>query len=183
MKRHRNLEAEENGYVLVVVLLFMVLLTVIGVAATRTTAVEVGIAGNSRRIADDFYVTEGVLTETTEKYNPWLNNNFLASDMTEAYYASPPIDFDGDGKTDGSYEVLCITDEEYAESLTDSDSETVASEKALALPKDAHIGPAPPNSFTSVDKFEIRRYGITAASPHERTVIQAGVWRAFNKFE
>ncbi len=176
---NNKLAAEENGYVLIVVLLFMVLLTVIGVAATRTSAVEMEISGNTRKYADNFYLTEGVMTESLENYKDWLTNDFLAANPEEAYFSKSDVDFDGDGKIDGAYEVLCIQSdaEEY-----EGDAES-AGDKAKALPKDDHTGVAPPGSFYSVKHFEIRRYGITASSPGGRTVVQTGVWRAFKKSE
>ena len=49
----------EKGSVLVVGMLIMVLLTVIGIAATTTTSIEVNIAGNNRWYQVAFYAAEG----------------------------------------------------------------------------------------------------------------------------
>lgn len=54
-KIHNN----EEGFVLVLSLLMLVLLTIIGIAATRTTTVELNIAGNGKVGKQTFYQADG----------------------------------------------------------------------------------------------------------------------------
>ena len=56
----------ENGFVLVLAVLMLAVITVIGVAATRTSDTETQIASNQRQIADEFYDAEGALIEALD---------------------------------------------------------------------------------------------------------------------
>lgn len=57
-KKYSQCINNDNGYVLVISLLIMVVLTVIGVAATRNTSIELQIAGNDKLYMTDFYTSE-----------------------------------------------------------------------------------------------------------------------------
>lgn len=63
MIAHRNfqksLPTNENGYVLIGALLFLLLLIVIGIAATTSSRLELQIAGNDRVIKETFYQADG----------------------------------------------------------------------------------------------------------------------------
>ena len=58
VNRKRVIQNEE-GSVLVLGLLMVVLLTVLGMAATRTSTIEIQIAGNERDYRENFYRAEG----------------------------------------------------------------------------------------------------------------------------
>lgn len=58
-----NFSKNEDGFALVTALLVLVALTVIGIAATNTTNIEVFIAGNEKVYKTNFYLAEGAAKE------------------------------------------------------------------------------------------------------------------------
>ena len=76
----------ENGFVLVTGLLILVILTLIGLAATRNTSVELQIAGNDRITKETFYVAEA--------------DDILSTEILEQSFACP-TGFTKDGTTAG----------------------------------------------------------------------------------
>jgi Tfp pilus assembly protein PilX len=59
----------EQGSALVIALIFLVLLTLIGISATTTTQIETQIAGNERTYAREFYVADSAWKEGVS----WVN--------------------------------------------------------------------------------------------------------------
>lgn len=57
----------ENGFAIITALLFLVALTIIGIAATNTTSVEMNIAGNERIYREAFHNAEGAVIEAVEE--------------------------------------------------------------------------------------------------------------------
>lgn len=57
----------QDGFTIVASMLFLVVLTIIGVAATNTTSIEVGIAGNDRSYKQNFYLAEGAAKEAARQ--------------------------------------------------------------------------------------------------------------------
>ena len=157
----------ENGFVLVAALLMVAIVTVIGIAATRTSETEIRISVNEREYVNDFYNTEGTLIDTLERSSTWLTGDLL----TEPENAAPTpedVDIDGDGTNDATVEIRGVVDDQ-------------AKADANELPKQRHIVPPPPGSGYSMKYFEVRRYGVTVTSATGSAQIQTGVWKAFNK--
>jgi len=150
----------EDGFVLVIAVLMLVVVTVIGLAATRTSETELQIAGNEREIVNDFYESEAILINVLENPTTWLPT-ILAD--------SPYSGTTGDYVT----EIRPINDTgvDVAE-LSDS---------ANDLPSRSHTGPPPENSGYSLKFFEARWYGATTISANGNTQIQVGVFKVFNK--
>lgn len=165
----------ESGFVLVLAVLMLAVITVIGVAATRTSETESRIASNERQIANEFYNAEGALIDTLERaITTWLapTSPFVTDGETVASYTSS-TDFDSDGTNDATVEVRYIGDL----GATIDGLSTAAND----IPLVAHIGPPPPDSGYSMKHFEIRRYGVTTTSTTGNTQIQTGVYKVFNK--
>ena len=157
----------ENGFVLVAALLMVAIVTVIGIAASRTSETEIRISVNEREYVNDFYNTEGALIDTLERSSTWLTGDLL----TEPENATPTpeeVDIDGDGTNDATVEIRGVVDDQ-------------AKADANKLPKQRHIVPPPPGSGYSMKYFEVRRYGVTVTSATGNSRIQTGVWKAFNK--
>ncbi|MCD4718377.1 MAG: pilus assembly PilX N-terminal domain-containing protein [Desulfobacula sp.] len=57
----------QDGFALIGSMLFLVVLTIIGIAATNTTSIEVGIAGNERVYKQNFYLAEGTAKEAAKE--------------------------------------------------------------------------------------------------------------------
>lgn len=69
-----NIISDEQGSVLVVALLILVLLTVIGIAATSTTSIETQIAGNERSQKIAFYNADSGIYPTAKVVGTILDN-------------------------------------------------------------------------------------------------------------
>ena len=57
----------KDGFALITAMLFLVVLTVIGIAATNTTSIEIGIAGNEKVYKQNFYLAEGAANEAANE--------------------------------------------------------------------------------------------------------------------
>jgi len=63
MKTIKKTINNEQGFVLIVSLLMLMVLMIIGIAATNTTTIELGISGNDKLSKQTFYQAEGVVAE------------------------------------------------------------------------------------------------------------------------
>ncbi|WP_207680012.1 pilus assembly PilX family protein [Desulfonema magnum] len=59
----------EDGFVLVVAMIMLVFLSLLGVAATNTSSLEIQIAANERTYKKNFYKAEAALREAMQKIN------------------------------------------------------------------------------------------------------------------
>lgn len=59
MKKQQNALANEQGFVLITSLLMLVVLMIIGIAATNTTTTELQISGNDKLSKETFYGADG----------------------------------------------------------------------------------------------------------------------------
>jgi len=162
----------EDGFILILALFMLMLVTIIGIAATRTSETEIRISGNDMIIRNDFYSAESVLVDIMERWDEWLTSSFIVSAPENASYTET-VDISGNGAGTALIEVRFI----------EPDGITVPglSDAANNLPLQEHIMPPPAGSGYSMGKFEARRFGITITSDNEQTMIQAGVWCIFNK--
>ncbi|MBW2631684.1 MAG: pilus assembly PilX N-terminal domain-containing protein [Deltaproteobacteria bacterium] len=155
----------ESGFALVTALLILAVLTMIGIAATTTSTVELKISGNEAQSVNSFYNTEGVLINTLETPNTWLTTGFLTAGETAALYSGI--------LNDNTVEIRCI----------ESTNTPISglSTGANDLPARLHRDSPPSRSGYSMKHFEVHRYGITTTATSGNTNIQAGVWKVFNK--
>jgi len=149
--KEKCLLKNEDGFVLVIALIMMVLLTLLGVSASTTTEIEIQIAGNERSHGIAFY----------------------AAEAAGAYVAGSPDLYGGGNITVGGY-IDFPNDEDasarYALGSTsfNGDVEYVGSS-------------APPRgSGYAVGKFKSHNYRMTCngyGSPNSESQIQAGFYR------
>lgn len=66
--KHIHLK-NEDGFAIVACMLVLVVLTIIGIAATNTTSIEVSIAANEKIYKQNFYQAEGAARQASEE-NP-----------------------------------------------------------------------------------------------------------------
>ena len=112
------LPTNEKGSVVVLALIVLVLLTLLGMAVTRTSSIEVQIASNDRQAVDCLFKAESADHYAIELINTWMTNNFLTADERTAQAVSPDLDNDGtndvitdidaDGTNDFLMEIRCI---------------------------------------------------------------------------
>jgi hypothetical protein len=163
----------EDGYVLLVTVLLLLILTIIGIAAIHTATVEIQLSGNNRRIVEKFYVSEGSLITVLENSHWWLGEDFIKSGEVYANW-SRELDFDEDGTNDVLVEVRCVEP-------TQSNIATLT-RAANNIPSGRHIAPPPINSGYSARYFKIRKYAVTATDLTSGTHLQSGVWKVFGEF-
>jgi Tfp pilus assembly protein PilX len=179
-----SLLTNENGSVIVLALIMLVLLTLLGMAVTRTTSIEVQIAANDSRAADNLYKAESADHYAIELINTWMTNTFLTTAAATANAVSPDLDndgtnetntdIDGDGISDFLMEIRCI----------EGGNNDIASlsDAANDLPVMQHISIPPVDSKSSLGKYIIRRYGITGTASNGCSVVQVGAYKIFNNF-
>jgi hypothetical protein len=66
MNQLRNISQNEDGYVLVVALLIMAILSLIGIAGINTSMFEVQVAGNDWNAKKTFYMADGGISRGSE---------------------------------------------------------------------------------------------------------------------
>ncbi len=99
----KNIHNNQNGFVLISVMLVLVVLTVIGISATTTTTIELKIAGNDRLAKMDFYNLEVGLREG----RVWVDT--IGRPSTTPIFEGQILD--GNSLVVGSYKVLQIADD------------------------------------------------------------------------
>jgi hypothetical protein len=174
----------ENGFVLVLGVLMLAVITVIGVAATRTSETESQIASNERQMASEFYNAEGALIDTLERATTtWLapTSPFLLAGETgvEPSFASSITDENGNPVA--NIEIRVIENNGPGGTVTKTAPFDTLSDPANDVPALQHTGPPPAGSGYSMKHFEVRRYGVTTTSTTGNTQIQTGVYKVFNK--
>ena len=187
----------QQGFALISVMLFLVLLSVIGIAALNTTSVELQITGNDRIYRTDFYNQEISLAAGKLNYKTWLTTTYLTSNENAAYFPVKGTDANGNGITDvsevikngeviGSYRVRSNessgTDISNWEDLADFGS--AADHPANQIPALDHRAKPLPGSGYDPKNFEIRRFTITTYSVKKdrKVILQEGVYKVFNKY-
>ena len=166
-------EENEKGFVFIVCILLLFVLTIAGIATVRTSGTEVLTVRNQGQIIREFYQAETGMIDAFE--NPvWLLDNDFMTEATN--FSEADTILNGPPKI-ASYKVRRIetigtTVPVYPE-LTDFEND---------VPAIQHIGPPPVDSGYSVKHFEVRRYAVTARSATGNSVVQGGVWKVFNKF-
>jgi hypothetical protein len=74
----------ENGSVIILALIFLVLLTIIGMSAVDTSTIEVQISGNDVRYKTNLYRAEGAVMECAQIIETETNPSFLHPAGTNA---------------------------------------------------------------------------------------------------
>jgi len=162
-------EENEKGFVFIVCILLLFVLTIAGIATVRTSGTEVMTVRNQGQIIREFYHAETGMIDAFE--NPvWLMDTpFMAGDPATSVYG--PRDTQINGDLIARYRVQYI-DVIGTTSITDLPD----------VPSIQHIGPPPVDSGYSVKHFEVRRYAVTSRSSTGNSVVTGGVWKVFNKF-
>lgn len=193
----------EDGFVLVAAMMILMILVVIGIAATNSTNVENQIAVNDRIAKEDFYNQETCIGNGKFQFRTWLTPNFTNTADILSFFpppaAGPLEDVNNNGINDASECVdpngLVIgafrvrKDESTGtpinnwEDLADFGG-VAANHPANAFPPKDHVDKPDPGSGDDPKNFEIRRYIMTSYSPDNtrQVIIQEGVYKTFNKF-
>lgn len=200
-KTSQKMINNEKGFVLATSMLFLLVLTIVGIAATNTTTIELDIAGNDRFAKEDFYNQETNLMNGKLNFRDWLTLTYLTTAENAAFFPAAGTDatdanangindlsefVDTNGTVLGSYKVrnmLSIpTDIAGWDDIADYGD--AADHPANIIPARAHRGKPDPGSGYDPKNSEFRRFAITAYSPNadRKIVLQEGVFKAFNRF-
>jgi hypothetical protein len=207
----KSLLKNEKGSVVVLAVIMLVLLTLLGMAVSRTSSIDVQIASNDSRSTDCFYTAESADHYALEVSNGWLTNAFLTDSELSAQVIIGSYDSDGDGiddtvtfdtDGDGTDDVSYDLDGDGVnEADFDIDGDGIndkieircieetggahtgtLSSAANNLPAMKHIGIPPIGSGYSLKHFEVRKYGITGTTSNGCSQVQLGSYKVFNKF-
>lgn len=168
---------DETGIVSVVSLMVLVTLTISGVVAINMANNETNIARNEQISTNDFYNAETGINDARINFNNWLTDDFLTDAQTAANSTFDSIAEDADGNPMASIQVRCIENNGTGDTVS-----PIFGDVADEVPAMAHIAAPPEGSGYSLKYFETRRYGITSTSGTGSMVVQAGVWKVFNKY-
>jgi hypothetical protein len=176
----------------------LLVLVILGIAATNVTNTEYMIAANDRMTKVDFYNQEGCIANGEFNFRTWLTPAFISAAETVAYFPAAGIDANGNGINDssecldpngivvGSYKVrkMEATGTAIAGWEDAADFGAAINHPANMFRPMAHIDKPPPGSGYDPNKYEIRRYVITSYSPdNDRNVLlQVGGYKVFNKY-
>ena len=165
----------EEGFALIAVIMVLAALSVVGIAAVRTSTTETQIVRNVNETSRNYYNSEGAIISALETSSNWLTDAFLNTPEATANtrFAS---DLTANGTSIANVEVRCI----YRPSSGGVVTIDALSDGANDIPILAHESVPPPGSGYSVSKFIVRRYAVTATAADETTQVQAGMWRIFN---
>lgn len=206
-----TLLTNENGSVIVLAMIMLVLLTLLGMAVTRTSSIEVQISSNDQQATDCLYAAESADHYAIEASNGWLTNTFLTSGDLSSQVIIGSIDTDGDGfddavtfdtDGDGNDDVTYDLDGDGINEVNfDIDGDGIndkieircieatggthtgnLSAAANNLPIQRHITVPPVGSGYSLKYFEVRKYGITGTASNGCSQVQVGSYKVFNKF-
>lgn len=168
-----SLYKNENGSVVVLAMIMVVLLGLLGMAVSRTSSIDVQVASNDTRAVKDLYQAESGDYWALEATSTWMTNTFLTQ-STAASYGPQDMDLDNDGNNDVKLEIRCIK--------SSGPGISTFSDGANNLPTLEHIAPPPVGSKYGLKNFEIRRYGITSTTLGTNSQVQIGAYKVFNKF-
>jgi len=170
MKKDLKLpEENEKGFVFIVCILLLFVLTIAGIATVRTSGTEVLTVRNQGQIIREFYYAETGMINAFENPVWLLDNAFMTGDPGTAVSGPWPTNING--QRVANYRVRYV-DVLGTTSITDLPD----------VPSIQHIGPPPVDSGYSVKHFEVRRYAVTSQSATGNSVVTGGVWKVFNKF-
>lgn len=172
--KDNTLIRNEEGSVIVLALVLLVLLTILGISATQTSTIEVQIASNERHAVQNLYQAEAGDHYALEISNTWMTDTFLSAAETAAFFTQNNVDIDSDGTPDVNIEIRCIE-------ITGTPIGGL-SNGANDLPLQQHISLPPVGSGYSLNDYEVRRYGITATSISGSSQVQIGGYKVFNKY-
>ncbi|MFV0438915.1 MAG: PilX N-terminal domain-containing pilus assembly protein [Desulfopila sp.] len=153
MNVKRHTPKDENGFVLVLALLMLVLLGLLGIYATTTSVFELRVAGNDKVVKQTFYKADGGLQVGIEmvEQNLGCDNGFSPSGFSGGKRAIDGIDI-YDTKFAYAEEIEDIHGASSTTVEDDIPSDTI---RALSIPDD------PANRVDSLPHTNIAVYGTT----------------------
>jgi len=160
----------ENGFAIVLCLLFMSILLIAGVLGVRKSSTELSIVRNEGQILLEFYDAEAGVVDALENFTTWMTNPFLL--LADLGATPAPLD----------YPAVNPAATIQVRAVADPSTPLLGGGPADDLPVMDHISPPPAGSGYSVLFFETRKYGVTSTSTNGNTLLQVSGFKVFNKF-
>lgn len=185
----------EEGFVLAAAMVVLLVLVVLGIAATNISNTEYMIAANDRMTKVDFYNQEGCLAQGKYNYRTWLTDAFTTDAETVAAFPKFGVDADGNGINDildsnyldpngilvGLYKVRKIeaTGTAIGTWVDLADFGIAANHPANQFPPMAHTDKPPVGSGDDPKHVVILRYVITSYLPGQdrKVILQEGIYK------
>lgn len=179
----------EDGMVMIFAVMVLMILTISGVAAINISNNETTIVRNEQLSSSEFYQAESGINDARINFVDWLTNAFLMAGDTVANATLSSISSDANGNPVANIQVRCIENNAPGGKVTPiftdvNDPGYVLGDYDVPdqMPAMPHKGNPPVGSGYSIKNFEVRRYSITSTSNAGNIVVQAGVWKTFNKY-
>lgn len=187
----------EDGFVLVAAMAVLLVLVILGIAATNISNTEYMIAANDRMTKVDFYNQEGCLARGRFNFSTWYTDAFANAAETAAYFPHVGEDVDGNGTIDtddsscsdpngivvGSYKARKIeaSDTPIIGGWQDNSADLVvaATHPANQFPAMSHTDKPIPGSGDDPNSTKIFRFVITSYLPgsDRRVIVQEGIYK------
>lgn len=187
----------EDGFVLAAAMLVLLVLVILGIAATNISNTEYMIAANDRMTKVDFYNQEGCLAHARFNINTWYTDAFASAAETAAYFPQVGLDVDGNGIIDtvdsncsdpnglvvASYKVRKVesTGTPILGGWVDNSLDPVvaANHPANQFPLMTHTDKPMPGSHDDPSSTRIFRFVVTSslAGADRKVILQEGVYK------
>lgn len=161
MKSRQRLTTNEDGFVLIVAMMIMVVLSFIGIFATSTSMIELQIAGNDRLAKNAFYRSDGGVQAGIEMIEQNLN---CANGFSTAVTAIGGLDI-MDVKFAYDEEMKDVAGATASVLLDDIPSDTI---RAIRIPND------PNNRVDTAPHTNLAAWGVTRLLPGNAIQMVAG---------
>ncbi len=161
----------ERGSALIIVLITVFFLGAIWMVGLTRTGEEFSQVGAKQASVARLYAAEQALVTAYERPSTWLTDTFLqdaAADIARASITTPVAD-PGTGKVLAQLTIRPIQNID------------AAAAQSNRLPAQVHATAPPVDSGYGLNKFAVRRFGVSAATPDGRTEVHSGVWIVLNK--
>ena len=168
---------DEKGLMAFFAICGLAILSALGIAASRIAMTEAQIVRNEQLATAEFYDAESGVADACIHYSSWLTDDFLLAAENTANATFDSICTNRDGEPAAEIEARCIENTGAGGTVT-----TIFDDQADDLPAMDHTAIPPEGSGYSISLFKIRRFGVTAFSTDGNTIVQAGVYKVFNKY-
>lgn len=161
---------EESGYVMVISLCILAVLTISAAAISRISQTESGIVRNERIYFDSFYVAESAAVKSIEKYKDW--NSLVDGSPTNGHKFE--LETNDESGTKTTLAAVRIESSDEQSTFTTGLSDFATSD----VPDMKHIDDPMIDSGTGVTgKTMISRYAVTTEPEDGGVQLQVGIYK------
>ncbi len=151
----------ERGFALIAAMVFLVILTVMGVMALDITTLEIQMSGNDRVYREDFYNQEKTLAIAKLRYKKWLTSDYLLAGSKTACFPDNTVTL---SSSDDVNENNIIDDSEVTNKddseVTNKNDKVIGSFKVRK-----NVVDTPQNPVTVSNWKDIKNFGDAADHP------------------